>query len=146
MSGGKLCSDCAVDLRFGFSGVEIRCWDGELLNGIGQRIDSMSGRESDPDIGQSDLMSEEVEEIRQLAIEFEGHGLHLRRIRTNLVAKNVVGRKADRKQIGGGTAPDIFVDHQLLGKFEFVLITERCVSDNLVETSIGAIFTFTMRG
>ena len=57
----------------------------------------MVGRERNPDIRQSDLMSEEVDEIGQLAIEIEDHLLHFAGVWPDLVAKNVSGRQADRK-------------------------------------------------
>ena len=78
---------------------------------IGQRRNAVVGGERDPDVGQADLMAEKIDEVGELAVEIERHLLHLRRIGADLVAKNVVGREADRKQIGGRAAADVFVEH-----------------------------------
>ena len=67
-------------------------------------------------------MAEEIDEIRQLAIEIESHLLHFRRIGPDLVTENVVGRQADREQVGRGAATDVLVDDQFLGELEFVLV------------------------
>ena len=91
-------------------------------------------------------MPEKIEEVGQFAIEIERHLLHLRRIRPNLMTENVVGREADRKQIRGRTAADVFVHHQFLGELEFVLVGEWSGADDFVETGFGAVFAFAMRG
>ena len=51
----------------------------------------MIGRERDPYIGQSQLMTQELEESRQLPVKGQSHGLHLGSIGTNFVTQNVVG-------------------------------------------------------
>src|ERR1035438_490302 len=90
-------------------------------------------------------MSEEIEEVGELAIEVESHLLHFRRIRPNLVTENVVGRKADRKQIRGGTAADVLVNHQLFSELEFVFVAERGGADHFVETCVRAVFALAVR-
>ena len=55
----------------------------------------MVGRERDPDIGQADLMAEEVEEIGEFVIEIERHLLPFPANRGRRVAKNIVRRKTD---------------------------------------------------
>ncbi len=71
----------------------------------------MVGGERDPDIGQSDLVAEEVDEIGKFLVEIESHLAHLGRIWTDLMTKDVVGREADREQIGSRSATDVFVNH-----------------------------------
>src|ERR1700685_3242060 len=84
-------------------------------------------------------MSEETEEIGQLAVEIESHLPHLRRIWPNLVTKNVVGREADGKQVRGRTAAHALILHQFLGELEFVLVGERSRTDYVVESGFGAV-------
>ena len=146
MAGRKFCRDRFVDLRLEFPRVEIGGRNVQLLHRVGQRGNAVVGRESDPDVGQPDLMSEEVEEVGQFAIEVEGHLLHLRRVRADLVTENVVGREADREQVGRGTVAEILVNHQLLGELELVLVGERGRADHFVEAGIFAVFPFAMRG
>ena len=55
----------------------------------------MVGRERDPHIGESDLVTEEVDEVGEFTIEIESHLLHFWRVGADSVAEDVVGRKAD---------------------------------------------------
>ena len=91
----------------------------------------MVGRERDPDVGQADLMSEEVDEVGEFAIEIESHLLHLGRIGTDLVAEDVVRRQADGEKIGCGTVAEFLVNHQFLGERELVLVGEARGADRL---------------
>src|SRR5215472_12424052 len=91
-------------------------------------------------------MSEEVEEVRELAVEVERHLLHFGSVGTDLVSENVVGGKADRQQICVRTTPNIFEDDEFLGEIEFVFIRERRRADHFIKTSIRAIFAFAVRG
>ena len=61
----------------------------------------MVGGERDPDIGEADLVTEEIEKVGEVAIESERHGCHLRRIGPDLMSENIVRRKADGEQVGG---------------------------------------------
>src|ERR1700722_8543537 len=105
------CGHCAVKLRLEFMGVKIRRRNAQLLRGLGQRGDSVIGGERDPHVGQANLMPEKVEKIGELAIQIESHGLHFWRVRSYLVAENVVRGKADNQQIRRRAAAYVFVDH-----------------------------------
>src|SRR6185369_13172821 len=63
-----------------------------------QRRNSMIGGERNPYVRQANLVSQKLEEPGQLPIGGQNHGLHLRRIGTDLVAKNIVGRQTDDQQ------------------------------------------------
>jgi len=58
------------------------------------------GGERNPHVREADLMTEEVEEFGEFAIEPQRHCGHLRGIGTDLMPKNVVCRKTDGKQVG----------------------------------------------
>ena len=92
------------------------------------------------------LMSQKIEEAGKFVVEIERHLLHLRRIGPDLVAENIVGREADDEKIGGWAAADVFVNHQLFGELEFVLVAERGGADDFIEAGVGAVFTLAMRG
>ena len=57
MPGRELCGDRGVDLRFKLGDVEIRRRDAQFLHLLRQRRDTVVGGESDPDVGQSDLVT-----------------------------------------------------------------------------------------
>ena len=96
----------------------------------------MIGRKRDPDIGQADFVSQEIEERRQLTVGGQHHGPHFRRIRPHLVPKNVVGREADHKQIGGRAIAHAFVRDQLAGEVKFVVVGERSCTNQFVENRV----------
>src|ERR1700757_1851670 len=100
----------------------------------------MVGGESDPDVGEADLVPEESEEVGDLTIEVERHLMHLGSIGTYLMAEDVVGREADGKQVGGRAASNIFVKHELLGELELVLVGEGGRTDHLEKSGVGAVF------
>jgi hypothetical protein len=75
------------------------------LRELRQWCDAVIGGKRHPHVRHSDLMTEEIEEIRQTPVEFERHAAHLRRVRPNLVAENIVGREADHEQVGRRAAP-----------------------------------------
>src|SRR5438094_9322928 len=118
----------------------------QLLDGLGQRGNTVVGRERNPYIGQSDLVSKEVDEVSQFTIEIQSHLLQFWRVGADLVTKDVVGRKADRKKVGCRATANVLVDHQLLGKLEFVLVGERSRPDDVVETGMRTVCFLAMRG
>ena len=96
----------------------------------------MIGRKRDPDVSQSNLVSEKLEETGQLAVHGERHGFHLGGIRPHFVAENIVGRQADDQQIGGGAVAQFFVGDQLPRKFEFVIVGERRRAHQIIEIAV----------
>src|ERR1700724_2657179 len=98
----------------------------------------MVGGKGDPSIGEADLMAEEGKKVGEFAIEGERHGGHLGRIGADLVAENVVGRKADREKIGGFTAAELFVYDPLFCKFQFVFVGEWSRTDHFIEAGVVA--------
>src|ERR1700722_4096973 len=94
MSCRKLLRDCAVDFRLKFLRIKIGRWNVQLFHGIGQWRNAVISRKGDPHISQPNLMAEKIEESRELTIEIEGHLLHLRRIRPDLMTKDIVWGKA----------------------------------------------------
>src|SRR5215471_12560126 len=122
MPGREFSSEGVVDLFFDFGSSEIRSRHAQLFGGVGQRRDTMIGRKGDPDISETDLVSEEVEKIGEFVVEIEGHLRHLWRIGADAVPDDVIGGKANREKVSGGAAAYVFVNHQLAGKFEFVFV------------------------
>ena len=84
----------------------------------------MIGRERHPHVGHPDLMAEEAEELRQTSIEFKRHAAHLRRVGANLVAENIIGRKADYQQVGRWARAQSLIQNEFLGEFELVIVGE----------------------
>ena len=74
-----------------------------------KRRNAVIGRKRHPDVCHADLMSQEVEELRQAPVEFERHAVHLRRVGTDPVPQNIVGRKADDQQVGGRSCAQLLV-------------------------------------
>src|ERR1700752_1327071 len=118
MSREKLRSDRTVHLFFQLSGSQIRSGDTKFLYYIGQRGYAVVSRERDPNIGETDLMPQEIEEVRKFVIEIKRHLRHLGGVGTDAVPENVVRRKTDREQIGRRSSTDILVDDQLFCEFE----------------------------
>ncbi len=105
-----------------------------------QGRNAVIGGKRHPYVGHSDLMTEEVEELRQTPVEFERHAAHLRGVGTNLVAEDIVGREADHKQVGRRACAQLLVQHEFLGEFQLVIVGEGSGADNLVEAGGRAIF------
>ncbi len=91
-------------------------------------------------------MAEKGKEVGEFVIEGQHHGSHFRRIRAHLMAKNVVGGKAYGQQIGGFSGSEIFINHQLFGEFQLVLVGEGRGADHVGEARFGTVFIPAMRG
>ena len=64
----------------------------------------MIGRECNPYIRKTNLVPEIGEEIGELTVESERHGLHFGSIRTNGMTEHIVWRQADDQKIGRRSA------------------------------------------
>src|ERR1700678_2663944 len=85
-------------------------------------------------------MTEEGKELLQTPIECEGHAVHLRRVGANLMAKNIVGGKADNEQISCRPLAQLLVYDKLLDELQLVIVGEWSGPDDLIETCRRAIF------
>ena len=72
---------------------------------LGQGSDPVVGGKRDPHIGQSNLVAEKLEEVRQLTVDSDSHGLHLRRVWPDVVTEKIVSGKADN-QTDPSSRPD----------------------------------------
>src|SRR5437588_9196143 len=108
-----------LDLKLQFSTIQASRWDAQLCGYSRKRGDAVIRRKREPDVSQTDLMSQKVEKIGQLLVQSYGHGLDVRRIRPHTMAQDVVCGKADREQISSRPGAQMFVENQFPGKLQF---------------------------
>src|SRR5271169_970421 len=89
-------------------------------------------------------MTEKAEELRQTPVEFKRHAAHSRRVGTNLVSENIVGRKADDQQVRCRARAQLLVQDELFGKFQLVIVGEGSGTDDLIKAERLARFVLTV--
>src|SRR6266581_1996121 len=142
----KFGGDCGIDLGAHSGAIQRSRGNMQTRSEGGKRSYAMIGGKHKPDVSQAKLASQGGEEVGELAIERQRHGLHFSGIGANFVAKNVVGGKADYQKIGGGTAAQFFVDDELARELQLVIIGEGGSADDLIKSAQGAIFLFLRNG
>src|SRR3954464_15265715 len=89
--------------------------------------------EGNPNISQSDLLSQEIEKFSQRAINGLDHCPALGRVRTDLVSENVIRRQTDDQQICRRSFPESLLQDHLSREFQFEIIRVRSRTYDFVE-------------
>src|SRR5882724_4744181 len=122
MSRCELCRQIAVQLGFHFVGRQSQGRDMQLRSNSRYGSDSMVRRKSDPDVGKSKLAAQEVKESSKLVVQSQRHGLHLRSVRPDFVAEDVIRGQADNQQVSCRSASQLLVCDQIAGKIKLVVV------------------------
>src|SRR5215471_923570 len=106
----------------------------QCISELRQRRYTVVRRQRHPYISEADLMSEEVDEIRNLPVRLQSHRTNLRRIRSDLVTENVIRRQTDRQEVGSRPGTQFLIHDQLSGELKLIIVRKRSRADELIKS------------